>query len=444
MKYFEPKRNQRKAIRFAVERTHAAWWVGMGGGKTACAMSVARYRLHRFDCGRVLVVAPKRVAEDTWPTEHQEWAHLVGLRVAELRGTPKQRQAAAESEADIYVISRDNVAWLVRTFAKRWRWDALIYDESSGLKRAGTQRFKALRKVQHLFNWVLLLTGTPRPNSLLELWPQVWMLDRGDRLGRTVSRYKERWFQRDFMGYNWEPVVGAADEIHARLADICISLDSDADLPEPEYAIERVELPDPKEYRRFERTKVLAAKNERGAIMASSAGTLVQKLAQFANGFVYDEEGVGHEVHDVKLRALDTKLDGIEGNVLLAYWFQEDLARLKRRYPHAETLSAPDAIARWNRGEIDLLLVHPQSAGHGLNLQFGGADLVWLGPIWSLELWQQTIARLQRTGQTRPVTVHVLVASGTADELMMAALHTKDAGQRSTLMALRDQLQKVA
>lgn len=435
---FEPRPRQRLALKFALERTHCAWWLQMGAGKTVCAYSVARHWLHEFEVRRVLVVAPKRVAEETWPTEREGWDHLAGLTLAEICGNPARRTAAAKTEADIYVVGVQNLPWLVKTFGKAWRWDALILDESSGVKRAGTERFKALRKVQHLFKRVLLLTGTPRPNSLLELWPQIWLLDRGERLGSSFTRYRNKWFDGDYHGYKWTPKPGAADEIHALLGDLCIALDSDAQLPDPVVLFNRVTLPPTTatEYARYARQQVLLARDGRPTIAAANAAALVGKLAQYASGIQYDAAGATHEVHRHKLDRLQSMVKEADGNVIIAYWFKADLARIQALLPQAQTLDTPDAVHRWNEGEIPILLLHPASAGHGLNLQFGGHELIFFGPIWSLELWQQTIARLHRTGQTRQVFVRVITAVGTVDDSIMLALQAKDAGQRSTLAAV--------
>lgn len=443
---FEPRPNQRLAMQFALSRTHCAWWLQMGAGKTVCSLSVARHWLHSLEVRRVLVVAPKRVAEETWPAEVGKWPHLAGLQMVEIRGTPAQRERAAQAEGDVYVIGRENLPWLVKTFAKTWRWDALIFDEASSVKKAGTQRFKALRRVQHVFARVLLLTGTPRPNTLLELWPQIWLLDRGQRLESSFSRFRAKYFDSDYMGYKWEPKPTAEDDIHEKLQDLCISLDSDAELPEPDIEIVPVQLPPVamSEYRAFERQQILLAKGDRPTIPAANAAALVGKLSQFAGGFVYDDEGEAHEHDTSKIEALQDLISGFDEPVLLAYWFKHDRDRLLQAIPQARTLDEPDAVERWNAGRTDLLLIHPASAGHGLNLQAGGRVLIWFGPIWSLELWQQTIARLQRTGQTRPVLVRVLVSTGTVDETVIDALNRKDAGQQSTLDAVRGELEKVA
>lgn len=443
---FDPRPRQRAAIDFALGRTHCAWWLQMGAGKTVCALSVARQWLNSLDVRSVLVVAPKRVAEETWPGEVSKWPHLSDLRVVQIAGTPAQRLAAAQRDADIHVIGVQNLPWLVTEMRSRWAWSGLIFDESSGVKRAGTERFKALRKIQHEFARVLLLTGTPRPNSLLELWPQIWLLDRGTRLGASLGRYRARWFDRDWSGYKWTPKPGADAEIHTLLEDVCIALDSDADLPDAEIRTEAVALPHDimTGYRQFVRDKVAQVIGSGGAITAANAAVLVGKLSQYANGVIYDDQQVPREVHGRKLERCAELVAEHHEPVVIAYWFRSDLARLKRKFPQAVDLSTAGSVEKWNRGEIPVLLLHPASAGHGLNLQFGGRRMIWFGPIWSLELWQQTIARLHRTGQTRPVVVHVLTATGTVDDLIAQTLRSKGTSQDATLRALAGQVRKAA
>jgi SNF2 family DNA or RNA helicase len=408
-------------------------------------LTAVKELLDDFAISRVLVIAPKRVAEDTWTREVSKWDHLQGLRVSPVLGSQRQRIQALSRKADIYVIGRDNIQWLVTRYGKLWPFDMVVIDELSSFKNPQAKRFRELRKVMPMVERVVGLTGTPSPNGLMDLWAEIYLLDRGERLGRTIGAYREQWFrpalQNGFVVYKWAPVRGAADEIRERISDICVSM-SAADYLELPDRIDReipVKLSDDEmqQYRLLERTQILQL--ESGEVVAAlSAAAVMTKLLQLSNGSAYADDGSVVRIHERKLDALEEIVDTTDGPVLVFYSFRHDLQAIKDRIPEARELSGPDDISAWNRGEIRVLLAHPASVGYGLNLQDGGHVIVWYGLTWSLELYQQANARLHRQGQTRPVIIHHLIAEGTVDEQVMRALKAKDTGQAALLAALKE------
>lgn len=419
----------------------------MGLGKTVITLTaINELMLDRFDVRRVIVIAPKQVAEDTWTREASKWDHLKHLKISKVLGTPKQRLKALEANAHIYVINRENVVWLVNHYGKKWPFDMIVVDELSSFKASDSQRFRSLRKVRALSTRIVGLTGTPAPNSLIDLWPQLFLLDRGERLGETVGGYRRRYFNPGrsdpsrHIVFNWELKEGSDEEIHEAVGDICISMKAGDYLDTPKRFTNEVPVSlkpaQMKQYKELERELLLELSD--GDIVAENAATLMGKLLQFAQGAVYDEDRVVHEFHREKLEALDLVLEEANGQpVLLFYSYKHDLARLMKKYPHAQKLKGSEQIAKWNAGEIPLLLAHPASAGHGLNLQDGGHIIVWFGLTWSLELYQQANARLDRQGQTESVIVHHLIAKGTADERVLKILTQKEQGQDALLLALK-------
>lgn len=436
---------QRRAIDFICERKRCALWLGMGLGKTTSSLTAASDLIDSAAAQRVLVIAPLRVANSVWEQETKSWAHLKHLRVAVCTGSEKARLSALQHEADIYTINRENVPWLVKHYAKKWPFDAVIIDESSSFKNPSSQRFKALKKILPFTEYFVELTGTPSPNSLLDLWAQIYLIDFGQSLGRTMTAYKQRFFEQDYMGYNYTPRAGAAEQIYKLVEPYVLSMSADdyLELPDRIDVNERVSLPpkSAKAYGEFERT-LLAELDDGEEIEAISAAALANKLLQWANGAVYtDEHKNWTQTHTAKLDALAEIVEQNEGeNILVAYNYKSDLARLVERFPDAVVLDKnPDTIAAWNRGEISMLLAHPASAGHGLNLQRGGALAVWFGLCWSLENYQQFNARLHRQGQEHPVRIVHIVADGTIDERVLSVLESKDANQRNLLEALKPQ-----
>lgn len=408
-------------------------------------LTAVKELLDDFAISSVLVIAPKRVAEDTWTREASKWDHLQGLRVSPVLGSQRQRIQALSRKADIYVIGRDNVQWLVTRYGKLWPFDMVVIDELSSFKNPQAKRFRELRKVMPMVERVVGLTGTPSPNGLMDLWAEIYLLDRGERLGRTIGAYREKWFrpalQNGFVVYKWAPVRGAADEIRERISDICVSM-SAADYLELPDRIDR-EIPvklsedEMQQYRLLERTQILQL--ESGEVVAAlNAAAVMNKLLQLSNGSAYADDGSVVRIHERKLDALEEIVDTTDGPVLVFYSFRHDLQAIKSRIPEARELSGPGDISAWNRGEIRVLLAHPASVGYGLNLQDGGHVIVWYGLTWSLELYQQANARLHRQGQTRPVIIHHLIAEGTVDEQVMRALKAKDTGQSALLAALKE------
>lgn len=437
---------QVRAVEWIRARPACALWLSMGMGKTAATLTAAADLLNEFEVSRVLVIAPLRVARTTWPDEARKWEHLAGLRVAVACGSAREREQAVESGADVVTINRENVPWLVERYGRRWPFDMVVIDEASSFKAPQSKRFRALRKVRAQVSRVVQLTGTPASNGLADVWAPMFLLDQGERLERSYTRFRAAYFDSDYMGWNFTPKAGAREAIYTRCADLCLRLAAEdyLDLPPRIDNVLPVELPDPvaEMYATLERDFVLALGS--GEIDAANAAVLAGKLLQLTNGAVYvvdPETGTrqASEIHDAKLDALQSVIDEAAGEpVLLAYAFQSDRDRILARFPRARVLDErAETVAQWNRGEIPLLLAHPASAGHGLNLQEGGRAAVWFGLPWSLELYAQFNARLHRQGQRGAVVVHHILARGTIDEVVMSVLHEKDAEQGALLDAMK-------
>ena len=434
---------QNRAIEFIKSKKRCGLFLDMGLGKTTASLTAMSDALDSMTVAKVLVIAPLRVANNVWAQETKQWTHLSHLRVSVCTGNERTRMAALQRDADIYTINRENVPWLVKLYGKKWPFDAVIVDESSSFKSPSSQRFKALKRALPFTDYVVLLTGTPSPNGLLDLWSQMYLVDFGERLGKTMTGYKQRFFESDYMGYKFTPRQGSSEAIHRLLSDKVLSMSAEDYLQVPDRIdlVERVELP-PKvfaQYQEFERT-LLAELDDGQEIEAISAAVLANKLLQWSNGATYtDSLGNWSELHSVKLDALaDLVEQNPSENMLVAYNYKTDLERLRVRFPDAVVMDKQqETIDRWNRGEIQMMLAHPASAGHGLNLQKGGSMLVWFGLNWSLELYQQFNGRLHRQGQTRPVRVVHIVASGCMDERVIDALNKKGETQNALLFALK-------
>ena len=441
MKY-KPYDYQTFATNFVLEHPACGLILDMGLGKSVITLTALwSLLLDSFDVGKVLVVAPKRVAENTWPTELKKWEHLDGLTWSLVLGSEKDRRAALQRRAKIYIINRENVTWLVDNY--RWDFDTLVIDELSSFKSSKAQRFRALKRVRPRISRVIGLTGTPQPNGLLDLWPQMYLLDMGQRLGRFVGGYRERFFLPDKRNreviYSYKPKEGAEEKIYELISDICISMKAADYLDMPELVASRVEVQmnakEQKLYEGFERDMVLHLKD--GDLDAVNAAALSGKLVQMANGAVYGENRKVHHIHDRKLDALEDIIEAANGKPLLvAYWYKHDLERIRQRF-EVRTIDTPKDIADWNEGKIPVALIHPASAGHGLNLQDGGSTIVWFGLTWSLELYQQLNARLWRQGQKHTVVIQHIVAAGTHDEDIMNALEKKDMSQTALIAAVK-------
>ena len=433
---------QQYATEFVLEHPYCGLILDMGLGKSVITLTALwDLILDSFDCGRVLVVAPKRVAEDTWPKELAKWDHLKGLTYSLVMGSEKDRRQALSKRAFLYIINRENVSWLVENY--RWDFDTLVIDELSSFKSAKAQRFRALKKVRPLIKRVIGLTGTPSPNTLIDLWPQIYLLDMGQRLGRFVTHYRERFFVPDKrnreMVYSYKPREGAEQKIYDLIGDICISMKAADHLQMPELISNRVEVKLNQHerglYDTLRKDMVLQLKD--GEIDAVNAAALSGKLLQMAGGAVYDSEGRTLRIHDRKLDVLEDLIEAANGKPLLvAYWYKHERDRIQQRFQVREILTTKD-IDDWNAGRIPVALMHPASVGHGINLQQGGSTLVWFGLTWSLELYQQTNARLWRQGQKNAVVIQHLVTTGTHDEDVMRALERKDMGQAALIEAVK-------
>ena len=446
---FKPHGYQQAAIEWIYEHPACGLFLDMGLGKTVTTLTALRGIIYDYgDVCRTLVIAPKRVAEETWPAELAKWDHLADLTYSLVAGSRKDRLAALDTGADIDIIGRDNISWLVDHYGKAWPYDAIVIDELSSFKSHQSKRFKALKKVRPLSKRVIGLTGTPAPNSYIDLWPQLYLLDRGARLGKTITIFRDqfcigkRWPSMPVTLYEIRP--GAEPEIDKQISDICISMSAVdyLDMPDRTYIELPVTLPAQAltKYKEMAREAVTELGGE--AITAANAAVLSGKLLQLANGFAYQEDGSVKHLHDVKLDALEELIEAAQGQpVLVFYTFKSDLDRIRSRFKDAKTIEDDDIIARWNSGQVPLLCLHPQSAGHGLNLQQGGSIIAWLGLPWSLEYYQQANARLYRQGQTKPVRIYHIIAKGTIDERVLEALSGKDKRQADLLEAVKAEVQ---
>ena len=403
----------------------------------------------RLDVVRVLVIAPKKVAEATWQTEARKWPHLRRLTFATALGTEPQRAKAIDSGADITVINRENVVWLVEHWGMAWPFDMVVVDESSSFKSPAAKRFKALRKMLPKISRLVILTGTPAPNGIEDLWSQIYLLDRGERLGRFITHYRERYFDHNPWRHEYVPKPGAFEAVQKRISDICVSMRAEDWLTLPALIVDDIPVAlDPaaaKAYRAMERTMVLEVGDEE--ISAMTAAGLTNKLLQLCGGAVYDENGGAVHVHDAKLEALGELMEQLGGeHALLFYGFRHELPGIEAALEGLrwrELESAEDADA-WNRGEVDVLIAHPASCAYGLNLQDGGHHVIWYTLTWSLELYQQANARLHRQGQERPVIVHRLLVQGGVDEDVAMALEGKDETQAALVEALKARIERVS
>ncbi len=449
MKY-EPHEYQTFATDFILGHPIAAVLLEMGLGKSVITLTaVFDLTLDSFLIRKVLVIAPLRVARDTWPEEIEKWDHLRGLSYTVAIGSEAERKTALLQRAQVYLINRENVDWLVNKSGLPFDYDMVVIDELSSFKAYSSKRFRALRKIRPGVKRMVGLTGTPSSNGLIDLWAEIGILDMGRRLGRYVTHFRDSFFvpdkrnQQTVFSYKSKP--GAEEEIYRLISDITISMKNTDYLKLPELIINeipvRLSSEERRRYQTLKKDMVLSLGDRE--IDAVNAAALSGKLLQMANGAVYDENGSAVRIHDRKLEALEDLLEAANGKpVLIAYWFKHDLERILERFP-AERLDSTDSIRRWNSGEIPIAAIHPASAGHGLNLQAGGSTLVWFGLTWSLELYQQTNARLWRQGQKDTVVIHHIVAKDTVDEQVMAALKRKDRTQSALIDAVRVNLEGV-
>ena len=448
MKY-QPHEYQAYAAQFIIDHPVAAVLLSMGLGKTIITLTAIReLMLERFEIKRTLIVAPLRVARDTWPAEIRKWDHLKGMTYSVAVGTERERRAALLQNTHIHIINRENIQWLVEKSGLPFEYDMVVIDELSSFKSYTAQRFRSFLKVRAGVRRIVGLTGTPSSNGLMDLWAEFRVLDGGKRLGRYITHYREMYFQPDKQNgmqvWSWKPLPGAEDAIYKAISDITISMKSTDYLKMPECLYTRVpvKLSD-KENETYERLKQeLVTSLDGEEINAVNAASLCGKLCQMANGAVYGEDRHSISFHDRKLDALEDLIEAANGNpVMVAYWFKHDLARIQKRFPGAREISTSGDIADWNAGKIPVALIHPASAGHGLNLQEGGSTLIWFGLTWSLELYQQTNARLWRQGQkSETVVIQHIVTENTIDEQIMKALERKDRTQSALIDAVKAQL----
>lgn len=452
MKY-RPHEYQQYAIEYIETHPVSAVLLDMGLGKTSITLTALQDLLFdRFEAHKVLIIAPLRVARNTWPAELQKWDHLQDLTVSVVVGNAEERKAALAKQADLYVINREMVLWLVEQSGYKFDFDTVVIDELSSFKNHQSKRFKALMKVRPKVKRIIALTGTPSSNGLMDLWAEFRLLDMGERLGRYITQYRTKYFMPDKRNaqiiFSYKPLPGAEEQIYDKISDITISMKAADFLPMPQ----RIESEYPVYLSEEEREKYDALKQEMvlqlpdEEITAANAASLSGKLSQLANGAIYTEEKNIITVHDRKLDALEDIIEAAAGKpILVAYWFQHDLQRITERLEALKIsyarISSPSSIELWNRGEFAVGLIHPASAGHGLNLQEGGSTLVWFGLTWSLELYQQTNARLWRQGQkSNTVVIQHIVAKDTVDERILKALNEKNNTQEALIAAVKAEL----
>lgn len=449
MKY-EPHDYQQYAIEYIRAHPVAAVLLDMGLGKTSITLTALNDLLFDyFDVHKILIIAPLRVARNTWSGEIGKWKHLEDLQYSIIVGPEKERKAALAKRADIYIINRENIQWLIEKSRYPFDFDMVVVDELSSFKNHDAKRFKALMKVRPKVKRIVGLTGTPSSNGLMDLFAEFKLLDMGERLGRFIGSYRVNYFKPDKMNgpivYSYKPLPGAEQRIYAAISDITISMKAADHLNMPELVNSRYEVQmDEQGKQNYEQMKEqLVISLSEGEVTAANAASLSGKLLQMANGAIYTDEGEVQMIHDKKLDALEDMIEAANGKpVLVAYWFKHDLKRIMQRLTEKkipfERLDTDASIGKWNKGEIPVALIHPASAGHGLNLQSGGNTLIWFGLTWSLELYQQTVARLWRQGQTaETVIVEHIIMAGTIDERVMKALELKDNTQLALIDAVK-------
>lgn len=446
MKY-KPHSYQRYATQFIIDHPCAGLLLDMGCGKSVITLTALwELAFDYFEISKVLVIAPKRVAEDTWRKEIEKWEHLKDLTYSIVLGNKEQREKALSKKALIYIINRENVQWLIANH--KWDFDTVVIDELSSFKSNKAQRFKALKKVRPMVKRIIGLTGTPAPNSLMDLWSEIYLLDMGERLGRFIGGFRERFFipdkrNRDVV-YSYKPKVGAESKIYELISDICVSMKALDYIKMPELITNNIEVEmsckELKLYNKLKSDMIIDIDGKE--LDAVNAAALSNKLLQMANGAVYDDEKSVVEIHSQKLDALEDLIEAANGKpVLVAYWYKHDKDRLMQRF-QAEEINTSADIDKWNKGEMPVALIHPASAGHGLNLQQGGSTIVWFGLTWSLELYQQLNARLYRQGQKETVVIHHIITKNTIDENVIKALEKKDLSQNSLIDAVKWRLEK--
>ncbi len=454
---FRPHAYQQHCIEQIIRIPKLGLFLDMGLGKTVTTLTaVHELKYNRFAVRKVLVIAPKKVAEGTWTREKDKWDHTKALRVSQVLGSQARRIRALNTPADIYITNRENVAWLVDHYRNSWPFDMVVVDESSSFKSHNSKRFKALASVSGRIQRMVELTGTPSPNGLEDLWAQVYLLDGGERLGKRYGQFRERYFDPGKRGngviYSWDPKAGSEQGILDKISDICISMKAEDYLQLPDITYSQVpvvlDARAEKAYRELEREMVLALPEEDGDISVTSAAALSNKLLQLANGALYDDGHEAHEVHGCKIEAFMELVESLQGKPALVFYnFQHDEERIKKALGktglHVRELRGPQDEDDWNAHKVDILLAHPASAAYGLNLQQGGNHVIWFGLNWNYELYSQANKRLHRQGQEEKVIVHHLVCQGTRDEDVMAALERKEGAQEWVMQSLKARIRAV-
>lgn len=450
---YKPHEYQQHTTQFIIDHPEAAILLGMGMGKTISTLTAINDLIrNRFETRRALVIAPIRVARDTWPAEIKKWDHLAGLTVSPIIGTAQQREAAADRRADIYTIGRENIPWLVKHHGNHWPYDMVIIDELSSFKNPQAKRFKALKTVRPKIHRIVGLTGTPAPNSLLDIWAPFRLIDNGQRLGKYITHYRDQYFtpgrRNGTVVYNWNLRPGADQAIYDNIADITVSMRTTDYLQLPESTHQHITVQLPTKARKhidtLKRDLVLDLDDD--TIDAANAATLSLKLQQLAGGAIYNETGDNYiTIHNEKIQALTELVDQAQGNTLLVcYWFKHERDRILDAIPGARVLDTAKDFHDWNNGDIPVALIHPASAGHGLNLQAGGHIMVWYTTPWSLELYEQANARLHRQGQTEPVSIIHIDTADSIDQTVHQALTRKDTTQQALITAVKAQLEEAA
>lgn len=436
-----------------VSDPYVGLFADMGLGKTVCtATGVNELLFDTMEIDKPLIIAPKFVAENTWPDEIEKWEHLKHLRISLIAGTPAQRKAALTKTADVFIVSWDNIAWLVALYGTAFPFDMMVLDESSKVKNPDSQRFKALKQIAAKVKRIVLLSGTPTPNGLIDLWSQIYLLDKGQRLGDTITKYRNTYFnegqKKGFVVYNYKLKKESETLIHEKIADICVSLKTEdyLELPERIDTIINIKMDAYTivKYQQFERELVLEFENEE-QITAANAAVLTGKLLQFANGAVYNADRTYRELHQAKIEALIDRVETANGEpVLVFYQFQHDLARILKYLKAYKpiVLKGKEQVTDWNNGKIMVMLAHAASAGHGLNLQYGGHRIVWFGCPWSLELYEQAVHRIDRQGQQHIVFNDRLIVESTLEHDVLLALSNKRDTQNAMLEAVKARFEK--
>lgn len=444
---FEAHGYQRSSIEHVECYERSALFLDMGMGKSVITLTaIESLKYDCFDVRKVLIIAPKLVARSTWDSEMAKWDHTRGLTCSKVLGTEKQRLKALEAGADIYLINRENVCWLVELFGKQWPFDMVVVDELSSFKNPASRRFRSLKKVMPLTKRFIGLTGTPAPNGYMDLWSELYLIDGGERLGKTLTSYRDKYFtpgrRNGHIVYEWLLKEDAEKAIQEKIKDVCMSLTADDWLDVPDMIISNkfveLEANIMGQYKDFAKHMLMETKD--APIVADSAGVLTNKLLQFANGAIYTEDKHIELIHDAKLDALEELIEEANGKpVMVFYAYKHDQQRISKRF---NTMAIADleeegSIERWNKGQVDMLLVHPASVAYGLNLQDGGNIIIWFGLTWSLEAYQQANARLHRQGQRQKVLLHHIVSKGTVDEDVLRSLDNKNMNQRELIEAVK-------